>query len=286
MLTLKYVGEKTGYEVSFQSVSPHVVQITGYFPVKQKGFSLYRDGVEEPLGDYTDYKTVYREVEQGAQFSDDGSTAPLPVVTFSAGYGGNVDGELTQTAERYEDLNIPGQIPEEGYKFTGWQPSIPAVGEISSNISFKAVFLHEKTLEEIKAEKIAEMELKKQEVMEAGINVTLADGSVEHFSLDDKETKLLMGLQVNVAAGEEKIPWHVSDETVHCKYYSNADMNSIITAAMACATHHETYIRDLKIYINSMENKETVEEATYGMVIPEEYRSEVLQDIYMIQQGE
>ncbi len=286
MLTLKYTGEKTGYEVSFKNVNSHVVQITGYFPIKQKGFLLYRDGVDEPLGDYTCYTTVYREVEQGAQFSDDGSvyTTPLPTVTFSAGYGGSVEGELIQTAEMYEDLNVPEQTPEEGYEFIGWHPEIPAEGEISSNISFQAVFSREKTLEEIKAEKIAEMELKKQEAMRAGINVTLSNGSIEHFSLDDKETKLLMGLQANVAAGEEKIPWHVSDETVHCKYYSNADMKSIITAALAYATHHETYIRDLQIYINSMENKETVEEAIYGMVIPEGYRSEVLQDIYKIQE--
>ena len=109
MLTLKYSGEKTGYEVLFKSVNPHVVQITGYFPVKQKGFSLYRDGVEEPLGDYTDYKTVYREVDQGAQFSDDGSvySAPLPTVSFAAGYGGSIDGDPIQGAVNYEELKVP-----------------------------------------------------------------------------------------------------------------------------------------------------------------------------------
>lgn len=141
------------------------------------------------------------------------------------------------------------------------------------------------TLEEAKASKIAEMEAVKQAAMDAGINVTLADSSIEHFSLEDKEQKLLMALQVNVAAGDEKIPWHTSDETEHCKYYSNADMRSIITEASMYGTYHETYIRDIRIYINSLEDKESVEAVYYGMVIPEKYRSEVLQDIYTAQQG-
>ena len=142
------------------------------------------------------------------------------------------------------------------------------------------------TLEEVKAAKIAEMETVKEATMAAGINVTLADGSTEHFSLADKEQKLLMALQPNVIAGDEKIPWHVSDETKHCKYYSNADMKSIITAASTYGTYNETYIRDIRTYINSLGDKEAVEEVYYGMVIPEGYRSEVLEDIYAAQQGE
>ena len=68
MIALKYVGEKTSYTVNFKKISKHVMQITGEFPVKKKGFILYR--VENP-GDpwpYDDYKTVYREIAGGCQF--------------------------------------------------------------------------------------------------------------------------------------------------------------------------------------------------------------------------
>lgn len=78
-LTLKYAGEKTGYEVAFKTVNPHVVQLTGYFPVKTKGFALYRDAVADDPWDYEDYKTVYRTIEGGAQFSNDGSVYVAPV---------------------------------------------------------------------------------------------------------------------------------------------------------------------------------------------------------------
>ena len=230
MLNLKYINSEITYPVKFSRVSVNVVQVLGDLPFEDKGFTLSREGKKD-FWDYTNYTTLYKEVEGGLQFSNDGSV--------------------------YEETIKPDPVPEEPY--------IP-------------------TLEEVKAAKVAEMEVMKEAVMAAGINVTLTDGSVEHFNLEEKEQKMLMALQVKVSAGDEKIPWHTSDKTEHCKYYSNADMGLIITAAETVATYHETYIRDLRIYIDSMENKEAVEAVTYGIVIPEGYRSEVLQDMYAAQQ--
>ena len=86
----------------------------------------------------------------------------------------------------------------------------------------------------------------------------------------------LVGLQSQVAAGEESIPWHTSNEEEHCKFYSNADMGLIITQAMAWVTWHVTYFRDLRIYIRSLESKEEVAGIVYGMELPEECQSEPL----------
>lgn len=278
MLTLKYAGENTGYEVLFKNVSQHVVQVTGYFPVKQKGFLLYRDGIEDILGDYSGYKTVYREVEHGAQFSDDGTVyvAPLPTVNFAAGYGGNVDGELTQSAERYEDLIVPVPVPTEGYEFKGWQPEMPAAGEISGNASFQAIFVYVETLDEAKEKKVAEMNEAQQQIITAGIDVTLADGTTDHFDLTDRDQIRLTVLQEQVKSGKERISWHTSDEDEHCKFYSNADMALIAEKAMAYVTWHVTYFRDLRIYIRSLATKDEVAAVMYDMDIPPEYQSDPL----------
>ena len=77
---LKYVGEKNSYEVSFKRVNPHIVQITSTdeFPVKTKGFTCFRDGVKDDEWDYKRYKTVYRRIEGGVQFSDDESVYAEP----------------------------------------------------------------------------------------------------------------------------------------------------------------------------------------------------------------
>ena len=77
MLIMKYCGSKTVYEVGFSKISPHVVQVIGDIPVKDKGFTLSRDQSEEDW-DYRDYKTVYRQIDGGVQFSDDGSVYVAP----------------------------------------------------------------------------------------------------------------------------------------------------------------------------------------------------------------
>ena len=134
----------------------------------------------------------------------------------------------------------------------------------------------EPTLEEVKESKVGEMNETQQKVIAAGVDVTLADGTTEHFALEEHDQTSLVGLQSQVAAGEENIPWHTSNEAEHCKFYSNADMEKIMTTAMSYVTWHVTYFRDLRIYIRSLESKEDVEKVTYGIDIPEAYQSEPL----------
>lgn len=132
------------------------------------------------------------------------------------------------------------------------------------------------TLEEVKELKLEEMNATQQVTIQQGMDVTLTDGTVEHFTLTDHDQTSLMGLQAQVAQGVEMIPWHTSDEAEHCKFYSNADMALITSTAMEYVTWHVTYFRDLRIYIRSLQTKEEVEAVTYGMDIPEEYQSEPL----------
>lgn len=135
---------------------------------------------------------------------------------------------------------------------------------------------YEPTLEDLQEAKVAEMNMAQQGIIATGVDVTLTDGTTEHFALEDHDQTSLVGLQSQVAAGEENIPWHTSNEAEHCKFYSNADMGRITTTAMTYVTWHVTYFRDLRIYIRSLESKEDVEKVTYGMDIPEAYQSEPL----------
>ncbi len=101
----------------------------------------------------------------------------------------------------------------------------------------------------------------------------------EHFTLSEQDQTSLMGLQTQVVQGVDNIPWHTSDQTQPCRYYSNADMALIVTAAMQYVTYHVTYYRDLRIYIRSLDNKDEVNTVYYGMEIPPEYQSEPLRDM-------
>ena len=135
---------------------------------------------------------------------------------------------------------------------------------------------YEPSLEEVQEAKVQEMNGAQQAAIQEGINVKLTDGAVEHFTLTDHDQTSLVGLQAKVLEGEDSIPWHTSDEAEHCKFYSNADMALITTAAMEYVTWHVTYFRDLRIYIRSLKEKTEVEVVTYGMTIPEAYQSEPL----------
>lgn len=135
------------------------------------------------------------------------------------------------------------------------------------------------TLEEVQEQKITEMNAVQQSIIQAGVNVTLTDGTEEQFTLSNQDQTSLMALQSQVAAGADNIPWHTSDQAQHCKYYSNTDMALIVAAAMQYITYHVTYFRDLRIYIRSLEEKENVLAVYYGIEIPPEYQSEPLRDM-------
>lgn len=67
MLTLKYTHEASPYQVTFKKINSTTVQLNGEFPIQATGFYLYKDHLL--LGDYTAYKTIYRTLDNGVQFS-------------------------------------------------------------------------------------------------------------------------------------------------------------------------------------------------------------------------
>lgn len=288
MLELKYIGESISYPISFRNLSETICQITGDFPVKAGGFTLSRIGKDDAW-DYSGYSTIYRQIDGGAQFSNDGS-AFIPRVTFSSGTGGTLNGESTQEAHNYEDLEIPTPEPAENYVFSGWKPEIPASGEISDDQRFRAVFEYISPLNEVQENKVAEMNAAMESAIAYGAEVQLSDGTTERFTLTDRDQISLIGLQVSAAVLPDTqdidpaaFPWHPADETVHCKFYSHEDMQKISTAGFQYVLYHVTYFRDLRIYIRSLTDKEAVQAITYGTAIPEAYQSEPLKQMLAAQ---
>ena len=72
MLELKYLNSTTSYEVDFFCVSENIIEIHGNFPVENLGFTLSRPNQNDNW-DYSDFTTVYRTLDNGAQFSNDES---------------------------------------------------------------------------------------------------------------------------------------------------------------------------------------------------------------------
>lgn len=173
---------------------------------------------------------------------------------------GNIFGKYERFTTLYRELEDGFILSDDGSVYV--EPEPTPEPEIS--------------LDEVKESKVSEMNDIQQKLIAQGVDVTLSDGSIEHFSLTERDQTSLVGLQAQVAIGAESIPWHTSDEDEHCKFYSNADMAKITSSALSYVVWHVTYFRDLRIYIRSLESKEEVEQVTYGMDIPEAYQSEPL----------
>lgn len=130
------------------------------------------------------------------------------------------------------------------------------------------------TLEEVQASKKAEISAACEQIIYYGIDVTLSDGTTEHYSLTEHDQLNLFGKQSQLAAGAAELEYHADGQP--CRYYSAADMQTIIQAAMWHVSYHTTYCNALNMWIAGCQSKDEVEVIFYGVDVPEEYQSEVL----------
>ena len=103
---------------------------------------------------------------------------------------------------------------------------------------------------------------------------------MEHFSLTEHDQLNLFGKQAQLAAGAERLEYHADGQP--CRYYSAADMEAIVQAAMWHVSYHTTYCNAINMWIAGCQTAEEVQEIFYGADVPEQYRSEVL-DAYLLQ---
>lgn len=131
----------------------------------------------------------------------------------------------------------------------------------------------EELMEAAKASKKDEVSRDCEQIIYRGVTITLS-GNVEHFALTEHDQLNLFGKQAQLAAGVEQLEYHADGQP--CRYYSAADMQSIIQAAMFHVSYHTTYCNALNMWIAGCQTAEEVQQIFYGADVPEEYQSEVL----------
>jgi len=112
--------------------------------------------------------------------------------------------------------------------------------------------------------------------IENGFDIETEDG-VHHYSYALEDQLNLMNLSAAIARGEEQLSYHADDEL--CRFYTAAEINEIISTGNAWKTYHTTYFNALKAYINSLETIEEISTITYGIELPEEFKTDVLRVI-------
>ena len=72
-MKIQYIKTGEIYEIDFvKQIYDNIVQINGDFPIQEYGFMLSEDG-KAWNGDYSKYRTIYRLIDGGAQFSNNGN---------------------------------------------------------------------------------------------------------------------------------------------------------------------------------------------------------------------
>lgn len=149
----------------------------------------------------------------------------------------------------------------------------PPDEEIEEN---SVVVFPDKSAYDIKIEELSEECTK---TIYNGTDVTLSDGTVEHFTLENEDQINLQGIALKIIMGDTDISWHFDDESVPCKHYSVEDAKIIIATLTAFKEYHITYYRDLRIYVRSMPDVDLVKLVPYGFALPESAKSDVLKGL-------
>lgn len=136
------------------------------------------------------------------------------------------------------------------------------------------------TLAELQAAKKQEIATACEQIIYAGINVSLSDGSTGHYSLTVEDQLNLFGKLSQISAGATQLEYHADGQP--CQYYTAADMQAIIQAAMWHVSYHTTYCNAINMWIAGVKTAEELQAIFYGADVPVEYRSEVL-NAYLVE---
>ena len=191
----------------------------------------------------------------------------------------STDGSTVWHVIGWKEIPLPNvisvhliEINEEEYEIL--KSAIGSKETPSQNYDQVAVEISGITLEYVKEKKIEKMKMACEETIVRGVDVVFSDGLSHHFDLTIEDQINLITLKEMIISGATEIPYHESG--CLCKMYSPEDIAILLDAASAHKTYQVTYFNSLKGYINSLKEIDAVNNAYYGMIIPEDHRSEVL----------
>lgn len=126
----------------------------------------------------------------------------------------------------------------------------------------------ELTLDELKAQKIEEITNACNFNIIHGVYMEL-DGDVKLFSYKtEDQSNLLNAVQLAIAT-QMNMPYHADGE--NCRLFTPEEITTLYIKEMTNLTHNQTYTNQLKMYIKSLEDKESVESINYGFELSGEY---------------
>lgn len=126
----------------------------------------------------------------------------------------------------------------------------------------------EPTLEEVKAQKIAELSAICNQNIIHGVTMEV-DGEQKLFSYKtEDQSNLLNALQL-ARATKMSMPYHA--DGCDCRLFTPEEITQLYILEMTNLTHNQTYMNQLKMYIESLDDKLAVEAVLYGNELTGKY---------------
>ncbi len=132
----------------------------------------------------------------------------------------------------------------------------------------------------VRAAKLSEISKTCNAVIVDGIDIKLGEDNV-HFNLSIEDQSNINNLFRVVELGGTEFPYQADGGV--CRIYSAAEIMQIYIAAQAHVTAQTTYHNELKQYIQSLEDADTISGIHYGMTLPEPYLTEMNEKLVVAQ---
>jgi len=126
----------------------------------------------------------------------------------------------------------------------------------------------EPSLEEVQADKLAEVNAACDAAIFAGCGVTLSDGTAGHLTLTLPDQINLSTAQAAILAGGTGYAYHLDGAL--CEIYSAEDIAIMARAATGHVLRHQTYCNHLRAWAKRCETTAAVQDITYGAELPED----------------
>ena len=165
-------------------------------------------------------------------------------------------GEIRRYLRDYNPIRVSRSMRDTAYKAL-------QAREMLTNKNNK-----EPTLEEIKNTKIEEISKACNFNIVHGAYMEV-DGEMQLFSYKpEDQSNLISALQLSIAT-QMSMPYHADGE--NCRLFTPEEITTLYVNEMTNLTHHQTYTNQMKMYINSLDNKEEIEAIYYGVELTGEY---------------
>lgn len=154
----------------------------------------------------------------------------------------------------YTDDGIPR------YKLVNGAPVLRSNEEIESDM-----------LEPVRSAKLVEISTACKFAINSGATIELSDGSRQTFSysLEKGDQENLSEMFRILLLGADGYVYH--QDNGDCIFYSAADIMKIYATLTQLKTHHTTYHNQLKKYVNSLQDIDSIRAVTYGQDLSGEY---------------